>query len=95
MRESPFFQEYIKEAREEAQEIGQRKNRIKLILKFLNDQFQPEAVRELVPILERIEDIGQLEELAFAAPKSPTLEAFMEILEEQIPKDENQNPPQT
>ena len=84
MQESPFFQEYIKEAREEAREIGQRETTIELTLTILNDKFQPEAVRELIPVLERIESIEQLKKLGVAASKSPTLDAFRATLNEDV-----------
>ncbi len=80
MQESPFFREYLQEAEERGLERGQRESAIKLILALLGDQFQSEAVQALKPMLETIDDLGQLEQLHLAAARTQSLEAFTQNL---------------
>lgn len=82
MQESPFFQEYVKEAEERGLERGERKGTINSILTLLGDQFQPEAVQALKPKLETIEDLERLKELLRAVPRTQSLEAFTQNLQE-------------
>ena len=86
MQESPFFQEYVKEAEERGLERGlergEKKGTINSILTLLGDQFQPEAVNALKPRLERIEDLERLKELLRIIPRVQSLEAFTQNLQE-------------
>lgn len=85
MQESPFFQEYVKEAEERGLERGLERGRrtgtIDSILTLLSDQFQPEAVQALKPRLETIEDLERLKELLRAAPRAQSLEAFTQDMQ--------------
>ena len=82
MQESPFFQEYMKEAEEHGLERGQKQGSINSILTLLSDQFQPEAVQALKPKLETIDDLERLGELLRTVPRLQSLEAFTQNLQE-------------
>ncbi len=90
MQESKYYQllrdEFIaigiEQGLEQGLEQGARESTIKNILKFLNSRFIAEEVNELIPELQQITDIEQLEHLLFAAPQVQNLEAFKFMLEE-------------
>ena len=90
MPESPFFREHSQEAETLGFAIGfaigfvhgERKSTINAILTLLNDQFQAEAVQALKPKLETIEDLERLKELLRAVPRTQSLEAFTQNLQE-------------
>ncbi len=86
MQESPFFQAHLQEAEERGLERGlergQKMGTINSILTLLSDQFQPEAVQALKPRLETIEDLERLKELLRIVPRTQSLEAFTQNLQE-------------
>ena len=85
MQESPFFQEYMKEAEERGLERGLERGRrtgtIDAILTLLSDQFQSEAVQALKPRLEAIENLERLKALLRAAHQAQSLEAFTQDMQ--------------
>ena len=86
--ESLVFQRYaekaIKPAVEEALargfEEGERKATIATILSFLETRFQTTSVHSLRPLLETIDDVERLRQLAPAAASAESLETFLEAL---------------
>ena len=92
VNESLLFQRYaeryaenaIKPAVEEALargiEQGERNATIGTILSFLEARFQTTAVRSLQPLLETIDDMERLKQLAPAAASAESLEKFLEAL---------------
>ena len=84
MQESPFFQLYIQEAKQEALkqgiEQGERKGTIESIIALLTMQFNTDAVETLKPALESIDDLQDLRQLLLTIPQSDSLEAFMQSL---------------
>ena len=91
MQESPFFQLYIQEAKEQALkegieqgiEQGEKKGTIENIIALLGTQFSPDAVQSLKSTLETIDDLQRLKELLLVAPQVQSLEAFMQSLNRQ------------
>ncbi len=81
MQESPFFQEYVQQAEARGLERGRRTGTIDAILTLLSDRFQSEAVQALKPRLETIENLERLKELLRAAPRSQSLEAFRQDIQ--------------
>ncbi len=92
VNESLLFQRYakgyaekaIKPAVEEALaqgiEQGERNATIGTILSFLEARFQTTSVRSLRPLLETIDDVERLRQLAPAAASAESLEMFLEAL---------------
>ena len=88
VNESLVFQRYaeaaIKPAVEEALargfEEGERNATIGTILSFLEARFQTTSVRSLRPLLETIDDMERLKQLAPAAASAENLETFLEAL---------------
>lgn len=71
-------------AREQSFQQGEKKGAIETILGFLEVRFHPTAVRTLKPLLETIEDPGQLKQLGAAAAEAQSLEMFLESLGEHM-----------
>ena len=88
MQKSPFFQQYIEEAREAAKqegleqglEQGERRGMIESIITLLGVQFKTDAVHALKPALESIDDMQDLKQVLLTVPQSDSLEAFMQSL---------------
>ncbi|MYB93346.1 hypothetical protein F4054_13315 [Candidatus Poribacteria bacterium] len=84
MQKSPFFQQYIEEAREAAKqeglEQGERRGMIESIITLLGVQFKTDAVHALKPALESIDDMQDLKQVLLTVPESDSLEAFMQSL---------------
>lgn len=82
--------EQAQQAREQGIEQGLRQGRgqgerdatIRAILSFLEARFQTPGVRSLKPLLEMIDDMERLEQLAPAAAQAESLEMFLEALNE-------------
>ena len=74
MQESKTYQRQLERMRREAT--------IENTLELLVDQFHPEAVRALTPILQNIEDLQRLKELHLAAARVPNIETFAQMLHE-------------
>ena len=85
--------EQAQQAREQAQQAreqglrqgrgqGERDATIRAILSFLEARFQTPGVRSLKPLLEMIDDMERLEQLAPAAAQAESLEMFLEALNE-------------
>ena len=82
--------EQAQQAREQGREQGLRQGRgqgerdatIRAILSFLEARFQTPGVRSLKPLLEMIDDMERLEQLAPAAAQAESLEMFLEALNE-------------
>ena len=72
MQESKTYQRQL--------ERMHRETTIENTLELLADQFHPEAVRALTPMLQSIEDLERLKELLLAAPHVPNIEAFAQKL---------------
>ena len=93
MKENPFIQEILKEAREDAMasgikrglerglERGQKKCAIDLILDMLNEQFPDDEVHELEPVLEEIDELERLKQLHRRVSKGQSYEEFKQELE--------------
>ena len=89
MKENPFIQEILKEAREDAMasgierglERGQKKCAIDLILDMLNEQFPDDEVHELEPVLEEIDELERLKQLHRSVSKVQSYEEFKQELE--------------
>lgn len=71
-------------AREQVFQQGEKNGAIETILGFLGVRFHPTAVRTLKPLLETIEDPGQLKQLGAAAAEAQSLEMFLESLGEHM-----------
>ena len=92
VNESLVFQRYAKSAVEAARarafeqgmergmEQGRGQVAIELLLGLLETRFQPAAVRNLRPLLETIDDMERLKQLAPAAASAENLETFLEAL---------------
>ena len=65
---------------EQGMEQGRGQGAIELLLGLLETRFHPPAVRNLRPLLETIDDMEQLKELAPAAASAESLETFLEAL---------------
>ena len=88
VNESLVFQRYAKPAVEEARarafeegmEQGRSQVAVELLLGLLETRFHPAAVRNLRPLLETIDDMERLKQLAPAAASAENLETFLEAL---------------
>ena len=74
MRESKFYQ-YL-------QEKAARETTCKNTLAALKVKFPADAVSDLTPTIQNIEDLQQLEQLFLAAVQAQSLEAFARMLHE-------------
>ena len=70
----------IEQGRGQGLEQGRGQGAIEILLGFLEARFQPAAVRNLRPLLERIDDVERLKALAPAAASAESLEMFLEAL---------------
>ena len=71
----------IEQGRGQWLEQGRGQGAIEILLGFLEARFQPAAVRNLRPLLERIDDVERLKALAPAAASAESLEMFLEALD--------------
>ena len=71
----------VEEARTQAFEQGIEQGAVEILLGLLETRFQPAAVRNLRPLLERIDDVERLKALAPAAASAESLEMFLEALD--------------
>ncbi|MDE0014705.1 MAG: hypothetical protein OXU51_00855 [Candidatus Poribacteria bacterium] len=83
MQESKYYQllreEFIAKGREE----GTRETTIRNTLTLLRSKFAANDVDEVVPVLQHVTDMQQLEQLLLAAAQVQNLNAFKLMLEEQ------------
>ena len=70
----------VEAARTQAFEQGRGQGAIELLLGLLETRFHPPAVRNLMPLLETIDDVERLRQLAPAAASAESLETFLEAL---------------
>ena len=70
----------IEQGRGQWLEQGRGQGAIEILLGLLETRFQPAAVRNLRPLLERIDDVERLKALAPAAASAESLEMFLEAL---------------
>ena len=70
----------VEAARAQAFEEGERNATIGTILSFLEARFQTTSVHSLRPLLETIDDMERLKQLAPAAASAENLETFLEAL---------------
>ena len=75
------MQPAVEEARTQAFEQGIERGAVEILLGLLETRFQPAAVRNLRPLLERIDDVERLKALAPAAASAESLEMFLEALD--------------
>ena len=76
-----YAEEAMQQAVEEARARAFEQGAIEILLGFLEARFQPAAVRNLRPLLERIDDVERLKALAPAAASAESLEMFLEALD--------------
>ena len=76
----PAVEEALARGIEQGMEQGRGQGAIELLLGLLETRFHPAAVRNLRPLLETIDDMEQLKELAPAAASAESLETFLEAL---------------
>ncbi len=85
MQESKYYQllreEFIAQGLEQGLEQGTRETTIKNTLALLNEKFAANAVNDLIPVLQRITDLQQLEQLHLAAAQVQSLNAFKLMLD--------------
>ena len=85
MQESKYYQllrdEFIAQGLEQGLEQGTRETTIKNTLALLNEKFAVNAVNDLIPVLQRITDLQQLEQLHLAAAQVQSLDAFKLMLD--------------
>ena len=74
MQESKTYQRQLERMRREAT--------IENTLELLADQFHPEVVRALTPMLQNTDDLERLKELHLAAARVLNIEAFAQMLHE-------------
>jgi len=83
MQESKYYQllreEFIAQGREE----GTRETTIRNTLTLLRSKFAANDVDEVLPVLQHVTDMQQLEQLLLAAAQVQNLNAFKLMLEEQ------------
>ena len=53
---------------------------LNVLLRLLENRFEPEAAHTLKPFLETIEDPGRLARLALTASQAPNLQTFLKDL---------------
>lgn len=87
MQESKYYQllreEFIAKGREEGREEGTRETTRQNTLTLLRSKFAANDVDEVVPVLQHVTDMQQLEQLLLAAAQVQNLNAFKLMLEEQ------------
>ena len=71
----------LEQGRGQGLEQGRGQGAIEILLGLLEARFQPAAVRNLRPLLERIDDVERLKALAPAAASAESLEMFLEALD--------------
>ena len=70
----------MEQGRSQGLEQGRGQGAIEMLLGLLETRFQPTAVRNLRPLLETIDDVERLKQLAPAAASAENLETFLEAL---------------
>ena len=75
-----YAEEAMQQAVEEARARAFEQGAVEILLGLLEARFQPAAVRNLRPLLERIDDVERLKALAPAAAQAESLEMFLEAL---------------
>ena len=76
----PAVEEALARGIEQGMEQGRGQGAIELLLGLLETRFHPAAVRNLRPLLETIDDVERLRQLAPAAASAENLETFLEAL---------------
>ena len=76
----PAVEEARARAFEEGMEQGRGQEAIEMLLGLLETRFHSTAVRNLKPLLETIDDVERLRQLAPAAASAERLETFLEAL---------------
>ena len=72
--------QWLEQARSQGLEQGRGQGAIEMLLGVLEARFQPAAVRNLMPLLETIDDVERLKQLAPVAASAESLETFLEAL---------------
>ena len=70
----------MEQGRSQGLEQGRGQGAIEMLLGLLETRFHPAAVRNLRPLLETIDDVERLKQLAPAAASAENLETFLEAL---------------
>ena len=70
----------MERGRSQGLEQGRGQGAIEMLLGLLETRFHPAAVRNLRPLLETIDDVERLKQLAPAAASAENLETFLEAL---------------
>ena len=74
------FEEGVEPGRSQGLEPGRCRGAIEMLLSFLEARFQTRSVHSLRPLLETIDDMERLKQLAPAAASAENLETFLEAL---------------
>lgn len=77
-----FIAQGIEQGRTQGLEQGTRETTIKNTLTLLKNKFAEDAVNDIIPMLQRIKDLQQLEQLHLAAAQVQSLDAFKLMLDE-------------
>lgn len=83
MQESKYYQLLREEFIAKGIEQGTRETTIRNTLTLLRSKFAANDVDEVVPVLQHVTDMQQLEQLLLAAAQVQNLNAFKLMLEEQ------------
>ena len=74
------FREGFREGFQQGLKEGERTGTLNVLLRLLENRFEPEAAHTLQPFLETIEDSGRLARLALTAADAPNLQTFVKHL---------------
>ena len=72
--------QWLEQARNQGLEQGRNQGALEMLLGLLETRFHSTAVRNLMPLLETIDDVEQLKQLAPVAASAESLETFLEAL---------------
>ena len=70
----------LEQGRNQGLEQGRNQGALEMLLGLLETRFHSTAVRNLMPLLETIDDVEQLKQLAPVAASAESLETFLEAL---------------
>ena len=74
------YQQGYQQGFQQGLEEGERIGVLNVLLKLLENRFEPEAAHTLKPFLETIEDPGRLLRLVPIAVRAPNLQTFLKDL---------------
>ena len=72
--------QWLEQGRNQGLEQGRNQGALEMLLGLLETRFHPAAVRNLMPLLETIDDVERLKQLAPVAASAESLETFLEAL---------------